>query len=217
MYIQLRATKNITVKGVLTTYHSGDWVDVGKQTARLWIAAGDAWVPPATRLELLPSDCAILVRGSGAVPANIDGIIIESMGARTWAAGLPHAYNLIYKAGTILRPELLQVGFNLLTKWDAVVPLVSYKQTAGQLGDAADREATKELIYDLRVPPYDTRLIFVRKNEAGESLLHEWWQQLGRDDIPKRDERLAFLRAFFIVKPRLCAAPVSWVGKSYDQ
>lgn len=219
MYIKLKSIQHLPDEsGTMRSYNPGDWVDVGRQKAQLLIAAGQAEVMTSQRLELLPSDCAIIVRGSGSLPpGNIDGITIESMGDQTWADGLPHAYCLFYKTGTVLRTELLQVGFNLLTRWDAVIPLLSYQQTAANIGSPEDRAATKELIGDLRVPAYDTRLLYVRKNDAGAGLIAEWWRQLGREDIPKRSADLAFLRAVFVVKPRLCAAPVSWVGKSHDQ
>ncbi len=217
MYIKLKSIKYIPNEhGTITTYHPGDWVDVGRQTAQLWIAAGDAELLPAQRLELLPADCAILVRGAGNVPGNISGIAVERCDFMTSIA-LPHSYCLFYTAGTTLRGDLLHVGFNLLSKWDLVVPLWSYQQVAGHLGTEEDRAATREVIRDLRVPAYDTRLVFVRKNDAGESLIALWHDEMTRADLHQHDERLAFMRALWIVKPRICAAPVSWVGKTSDQ
>ena len=213
MYIQLKAMKHIDVKGVTRTFHPGDWIDVGKQTARLWLAAGEAWIPPASRLELLPADCAILTRGEGS-PPHVEGITVEPFDPGN---PLAHGHNLIYTLGAPLRIDLLQVGFNLLGKWDAVAPLWSYKDTALRLGTEPDREATKEAIFDLRVPAYDTRLLFVRRNESGQALMAAWGAELVRPDLTKHDERLAFLRALFQVKPRICAAPVTWVSKDYDK
>lgn len=164
---------------------------------------------------MMPGDCGILVRGEIAIHDRIDGITIEQMTDPMWAE-LPHGYCLIYKSGAPLRTELLQVGFNLLTKWDAIAPILSYRQTAANIGDPLERGATEQAIGDLRVPVYDTRLIYVRNNEAGQELIARWHQEHTREDLPKHDERLAFMRALFAVKPRLCAAPVSWLGKHHD-
>lgn len=213
-WVQLKSIQHIKVDGITKTFNPGDWVEVGRQQAARWLASGAAWIPPTQKLDMMPGDCGIVVRGDTPIRQQIDGISIENMTG--WPDALPHAYCLFYKSGTMLRTELLQVGFNLLTKWDAVVPLWSYQQVAGQLGDPLDRAATKEAIGDLRVPAYDTRLIYVRANEAGQALMATFAQELGRADLEHHDERLAFLRAVFAVKPRLCAAPVSWVGKQYD-
>ena len=47
--VRLLAIKHISVGGKLRAFHPGDWVRVGRQTARVWIAAGQlgAARPPA--------------------------------------------------------------------------------------------------------------------------------------------------------------------------
>jgi hypothetical protein len=46
MWVRLKATKYIEVRGKLTRFPPGAWVQVGKQTARQWLAAGEAEIDP---------------------------------------------------------------------------------------------------------------------------------------------------------------------------
>ena len=45
MWIQLLQPKTIDRAGVNTRFNTGDWVDVGKHTALLWISDGTAHIP----------------------------------------------------------------------------------------------------------------------------------------------------------------------------
>lgn len=63
MWIQLRVIKHIEVLGKMTTYHPGDWVDVGKQQALAWARSGEAALPQA-----VPSTSAVIARAQGIIP-----------------------------------------------------------------------------------------------------------------------------------------------------
>lgn len=120
---------------------------------------------------------------------------------------LPFAKTLITVPGTRVPWELLPAAWSFLEKWDAAVPLWRYDVTAASVGTAAEREATQAVIRDLRVLMHSTELLFVRRNEAGEALLAAWLEEMAAGS----DKRLAFLRAVYRVKPRLCVLPVSWL------
>jgi len=121
---------------------------------------------------------------------------------------LTHEKTLFVSPGVLVPWDLLPAACHFLDRWDAACPLWKYGVTADQIGEADERALTTEILPDLRVLLYAHELLFVRKNEAGQALLETWRRECERG----ADERLAFLRAYYQVKPRLCVLPISWLG-----
>jgi len=115
--------------------------------------------------------------------------------------------NLLWDASAHLRLEMIPIGFNLLTKWDLAVPLMPDTILAADLGTPAERELTKAIIHDLRVPVYNTAVMFLQRNRTTERLMGLWYEEKALG------EPLAFLRALGRAQPKplLCALPFSWV------
>ena len=105
--------------------------------------------------------------------------------------------------------DLLPSGFHFLRRWDAAAPLWRYGVLASDVGTKAERKRTKAVTLDLRILLYEPGLLFVRATKAGRALLETWRAECRRGE----DERLAFLRALHIVKPRFCALPRSWLAE----
>jgi len=211
MWVRLKALKHIHVKGVTTAFQKGDWVDVSEQTANLWMAQGDA--------ETLDVDASKLKEvGAGAVVTRADGFteaidrLKGHIEIRVGPPEVPWPRTLIWDSTCLLRAELAPVGFGLLATWDAAVPLWDYEKLACDVGDEKDRAATEKVIRDLRVPLYETRQMYVRKCIVGKQLVDIWQQEC----MEGGDEKLAFLRALYQVKPLIRALPVTWVRPSYD-
>ncbi len=214
MWIRLRVQKNIVSHGQIKHYRPGDWVDIGRQIAQDWIAAGEAYSADAIEVEGgLQSTSGIAVRGplSDAWRERLDktdGLKLAFYEA-DWTPELPFTETLIWHTSLELRLDLMKVGFNWLKKWQVVVPLYDYTTLAANVGTPAEREKTQAIIRDLRVPLRDTRLIFVRRCDDTRLLMKTWAEQT----TPGFDERLAFLRALYTVKPVVCDTPASWVGR----
>jgi hypothetical protein len=113
----------------------------------------------------------------------------------------------IVEAATRLPFDLLPAAWGFLEKWDAAVPLWRPGVLAADVGTAGEREATAARIRDLRVPLLACELLFVRRNEAGQALIAAWLEEMQGGP----DKRLAFLRANYRVKPRVCVLPASWL------
>jgi hypothetical protein len=124
------------------------------------------------------------------------------------ALSLPFDRTLITKPGTAVPWELLPAAWELLDKWDAAVPFWEYTETAVNVGSHEDRKRTQDVVRDLRVLLHATELVFVKKNQVGIDLVSCWQDELAHGG----DERLAFLRATYKVKPRLCILPTSWLN-----
>lgn len=206
MWVKLRSIQRLSKHGQITTYHPGDWAEVPDQEAKRLIAAGQAWVPAGTDTLLVPPNAGVVVRGDGEygwLKAHYSTLPIQPGPVDT-----PYVYNAIWHTHVPLRPELLVIGFHLLNRWDIAVPLLSYDKMARDIGSEKDRKATEAVILDLRVPLYNTELIFVRGTGAGKVIMNAW-----RASLSEGDERLAFLRALWAVKPRICALPDTWSMK----
>lgn len=218
MYIQLKAVRYIRRAGVQITYRPGDWLeigtDVGKQTAILWVAEGAAHMPQLPGGEGLKAlsvaagegaDWGVVVRGGNFKDAR-KRLPTTRLQVVAGDKELPFASTLLWSPPAPLRAELLPIGFLRLERgWQLAVPLLSYERLANTVGTPEDRALTQKVVPDLRVLLYDTRLIFARRCADIERLMRVWASEPG-------DERLAFLRALFAIKPIICALPQRWVG-----
>lgn len=103
---------------------------------------------------------------------------------------------------------LVDAGFRFLDRWECAAPLVNGLLAEG-IGGPSDQERTKAITRDLRVLVYATDLLFLRQCEASERLVETW-----QAESDHGDERLAFLRALYLVKPLMLALPRSWIAES---
>lgn len=124
---------------------------------------------------------------------------------------LPFEKTLFVYPGTRVPWDLLPAAWHFLERWDAAVPLWRYGALAQDAGRPPERHATQAIVRDLRVMLHATQLLFVRRNEAGTALVAAWAEELARFEAA--DDQLAFLRAMYRVKPRLCVLPVSWLAE----
>ncbi len=120
---------------------------------------------------------------------------------------IPYEKTLFVEAGTRVPFDLLPAAWYFLDRWDAAVPLWRYGVTAADVGKPEERKLTEMIVRDLRVLLHSTELLFVRRNGAGQSLMKAWQEEC----VKGEDRRLAFLRALYVIKPRLCALPTTWL------
>jgi hypothetical protein len=110
--------------------------------------------------------------------------------------------------------QLVEAGYHLVTLWDAAAALMvgdddQHVRLAADIeGTDTERKRTVKLLGDLRVPIYASELLFVRRSEMTIDLIETWRAEM----VHGPEERLAFLRAFFLTKPKLCALPSIWTG-----
>ena len=153
-------------------------------------------------------DCGILTMGrSVKISASARRLGLQLRQGRKWK---PSWARTLFVSGKYQVPwDLLPSGFHFLKRWDAAAPLWRYGVLAQDVGTPAERKRTAKLTLDLRIPLYEPGLLFIRSSEAGLALLETWRAECR----PGGDERLAFLRALHIVKPRFCALPRSWLAE----
>ena len=126
---------------------------------------------------------------------------------------LPWDKVVFVEPGTEVPWDLLPAAWHFLERWDAAVPLWRYSVNAADVGSKEERKATQAVVRDLRVLLHAVELLFVRNNEDGQALMHAYRQELAGGD----NKRLAFLRAYYETKPKLCVLPRTWLRKIYER
>jgi len=116
---------------------------------------------------------------------------------------------LFASSARVIPWHMVGAGYRFLNAWDAAAPLWRYNVLAGDIGEPGERARTEKIIRDLRVPLYAPELLFVANTETGRELVRVWREEARGD----ADERLAFLRAMHLVKPRLCTLPTIWLSE----
>jgi hypothetical protein len=197
--------------GILTTYQPGDWLPVKNQQLRILLAKGQVEIQPQaykTVLDLV--DCGVVI-----IDGNLENAqkYIAKASRHIEVVGddvrLAFPRTLLWDGQCKMRLDLMPVGFHRLTTgWQVAAPIYSYQVLAQDIGDEEDRARTLEIVRDLRVPVYDSRMVFVRRCGDTERLMEAWEAEGGGD------ERLALLRALYIVKPTICALPPSWIKRT---
>lgn len=133
--------------------------------------------------------------------------------------GLAYDKTLFVEPRTEVPWDLLPAAWHFLERWDAAVPLWRYGVNAADVGSKAERKRTQAIVRDLRVLLHSVELLFVRDNADGRALMTAYLEELGRTEFGEgsNEKRLAFLRAFYRVKPRLCVLPRSWLAQIYQR
>lgn len=200
VYVQLLVSRALDGRN----YQRGDWVEVGKQTALRWVAEGSARVLSAQKLALDP-DCGVVIRGvEDAVQSRLARVSLTAK-TQPGSLDLPWPRTLLWNGGCKLRPELIPAGFGFLDVWEVACPLLSHSLTAGEVGIEDERRRTEALIGDLRVPLFDSNVVFARQCDSVRSLIQAWQEE------KVQDEQHAFLRAVYRVKPLILALPATWI------
>lgn len=219
MWVQLQSIQYVTENGKPVTHYPGDWVDVGKQTALLWIQRGDAAVPERGKygdFELSAGSGILILSGEPETEDQPNPArkalepFAEQVDIRVGARCLLWTKSMIWNPALDLRPDLVATGMMLLDSWQIAVPLGDYDQLASNTGSETERERTKAVTHDLRLPLYDTRLMFVRSCKETETLFERWEKEMAGG--AERDERHAFLRALYRTPLLILALPTTWTN-----
>lgn len=209
MWIQLLTEKTIETNGINVHYHRGDWIEVGRQTAHLWIQQGIAHRPDFDlSKEYIDLSSGIVLTGNlntqliNNIKQDLPGIDIEI----SQTPQMLFSENMIWSNGAKIKRENVMFGFKLLEKWQIAIPIFSYDILAIHLTDEQDKEYVRSILHDLRVPVYNTNLMFVRRCSDTQELF-DCWQN---EKQIVSDENIAFHIAYYKTKVLLNALPESW-------
>ena len=219
--------------GILKVYQPGDWFEVRNQELLRLQAEGKV----RTTREILSatfdfSACGVLWRGD----TNWDGLTdsMRELAVRgshhtitqmreygiavqfSNTISLPWEYTLLACAPVTVTTQNIALGFVRIEKgaewetWELAAQLADGLPLAEARGTDEERAATLEAIGDLRIPLYETSLLWVRKTKTTQALIDAWAAELAAG----ADEQHALARALYTRRVKMCTLPPRWVGAS---
>ena len=205
VWVKAKSIVRVDEAGQMKTYVPGDWCQMGKHQAREYLSRGQIEILRPAVLQSVQDlhDCSILTSEPVAEPAlsnlaaMFPGVPIQMQN------GTQPKQNryLLWDQSANLRRDLILTGFKLLEKWQLAVPLLDYDTLAENIGTDQERQETKAIIHDLRVPVYDCRVLFVRQCKETRKLFRLW----------SDGTQLGFLQALYQAKPIVNALPPTWI------
>jgi len=197
--------------GVRETFQPGDWLQVQPRDLLRYQAEGKIQTPSEILKATFDFSHAGILRLCKApiLPLGDFGISQE---AGDYPA-LPWKYTLITMRLAV-NAQNAALGFLRIEAqegWDAfemAAQLKSGYPLAESAGTPEERALTLATLGDLRIPMYDTSLLWVRRTEATLDLIGAWTEELkaGAD----RDH--AFLRVLYTRHVLLATLPPEWAG-----
>lgn len=211
MWVQLLKYQRIQNKaGQHIMHYPGEMVYVkNKKVCAGWIK-NEIAIDIRVAAKDVPDDTGILVLGNGRVPKWAEALELETAAG---GASLPFAFTILWDPKTRPQGALIVSALKVISRhaWDLAVPIYSYHKLARDCGRPEERIRTKAVIHDLRVPVYNPGLMFVERNERTEALISDW---IAEKVYPESDNRLAFMRALYHVKPYILPLPTLWIKPS---
>lgn len=223
-HVQIKAIKRVREHGKLVTYRPGDWVKVGKQTALEWIVDGSAHDPSGALGPALgrpkggkPStEYGLRIRGEQAkVDLRCVGRFQQDVSVSFGTPAVPYKYTLIWLPTVPASQKLVNTGFlrvqltdGAKEAWEMAICLASDNLMAANVGSEEEQAKTLKAIGDLRLPIYNTDLIWVRRTKVAVKTIEQWAEYLAAGE----DEQHSFLRTIYRTNPLICTLPPDWVS-----
>jgi hypothetical protein len=203
--------------------HPGDWIDIkNKNTLRKWIAIGKVdipyWLKDQAANQIFSTDCGVIIIGGD--KSSVKGAVFNTYASAlkfttSKVPALPHLHTLIWHAGFPIIKAQLILGYALINAdrkgyddWDMAAMLQQEDLLIQQIGNKNDIIKTKEIIGDGRLPVYDPRLVFVKRNDRTEKLVELWAQEIADGT----QEHHALVRALYLNPVKLCTLPERWLS-----
>jgi hypothetical protein len=212
----LKPLSRHTLGGGYISYQPGDWFECHNQEMRDLLARGMIdTTSDALKEEFDLSDAGVLARSN---TAPLPGIKQYGMGFeyRGGKLELPWELTLLWAPRERLAAFGAALGMTRIASgkaddvaWEMAAPLHRRIKTIGDTGSPAEKEKTLALLGDLRIPAYDTGVVWVRRTPATEEVIQLWQEELDAG----ADEAHAFLRVLYSHPVLLCTLPADWIGQ----
>ena len=128
---------------------------------------------------------------------------------------LPWERTLLWRTRTPITPEGAALGLmridaeNPDSAWEMAAMLKGVTLLARDVGTELEQERTLEVLGDLRLPVYETGILWVRRTETTEEVIRQWQAEVSAG----ADEQHAFIRTIYTHPVILCTLPANWVGQ----
>jgi hypothetical protein len=207
-----RAITRHSLEGGYLTFQPGDWFECRNQELLELTQAGLVrTTADVLRVEFVGGDAGVLAL-PGAVPPSTLGAYGLAM-QKGDVLALPWKRTLIMDKGVGCTAETVALGMMRLAPdsypaWEMVAKLASFTRTLASVGTEDEKARTLEALGDLRLPVYDTRLLWVRRTPATEEVIRLWRAEVEQGHDPQH----AFLRVVYRNPVALNTLPADWVG-----
>jgi len=209
----LKTLSRYDSSGAYKTYQPGDFFQCNNQELRdLLERRMIETAPGIIGAEYDFSHAGILAR-NGATPPDVNEYGIQVVSADRLE--LPWELTALWHRSA--RANALGVALGLTrvqtnaedVGWEMAVALQSHSRLAEHVGAAQDRQKTLDLLGDVRLPVYDTGVVWVRRTPATEEVIQRWQAELDAG----AGELHGFLRALYTTPVLLCTLPADWIGQ----
>lgn len=216
-WVQARTVlTRVTEDAQRVTYQPGDWFECRNVELLTLQASGKIrTVPEILRAMFDFTHTEILWRGPQQRAGTMSEYgIHERVALEPADLRLEQRYTLIARPGAVITPNSAALGFLRIEEragydaWEGAGCLMAGLRLANTYGSAEEQAHTLAALGDLRVPLYDTKLLWMRKTEATEDLLAAWSEELADG----ADEAHAFARALYARRVLWFTLPPDWVG-----
>ena len=201
-------------KGVYMNYAPGDWFECRNQEMAELLQQKKV---EASALDIRANfenmDAGVLTIGH-----DVPGDMCDKYGLeirRGDQLELPWERTVLWYPGASLTTEALVLGLMRIDAedpelaWEMAAMLDSESRLAQDVGTEEDKAFTMEVLGDLRLPVYGTKVLWVRKTEMTEEVLRLWRAEVDAG----ADERHAFVRTIYSCRVKLCTLPANWIGQ----
>jgi hypothetical protein len=222
-YVVLKSIQRVRERGKLVTYHPGDSIEVGRQTAEKWILEGSAYDPYGQVVKGAFSSVVSakgveygvrLLEEESSVSESSLGGLIGKLQVSYGPPECPYPYTFVWKTSKPVSMQLLNYGWLRISeanpieeRWEMAAMLVGLDKVIADVpAEAQTKEETLSVIGDLNVPVYEPRALWCRDTDSVKSLLHQYAGLLDMGVQPHH----AFMRALYQNDVALCTLPKDW-------
>ena len=163
VWVMLAREKRISVQGVSRDFHPGDWVQVGKQMAQAWIAAGEAVVPfPQAMTAEEPAGTAGVMVFGGSADYETD-IGVPFLCGKDAKRELLWEKTIWWNMDAPVQKHFFAIGYKFLDRWQVAAPLWDYRELALGEGTEEEREhASFAGVFGVAIEPFSPVLHVIR-------------------------------------------------------
>jgi len=208
-WVELITPCRVTAKnGRQILHYPGDVVEIKNKSRAVDLIKRKMAIPVGTE-DATMEGVGIIQRSGGSLPEWVTALGFPITKTSKW--DLPFRTTIFWHPIIKVQYSGARAALRTLrlSNWEIAVPIYSYTRLSDAIGTREEREDTKKIIHDLRVPAYEINFMFVKKNARTDELFLKFREHL----IKCKHERHAFLRALYQTRPYLLPLPVEWARK----
>jgi len=210
----IRPISRYDLSGAYRCYMPGDWFECHNQERRK--LARDGFIEghlAGISVNFAELDAGVLALGRRVPEDMFERYGIELQHSDTIT--LPWERTLLWRTGTRMTPEGAALGLmridaeNSSSAWEMAAMLKGETLLVRDVGTELEQERTLEVLGDLRLPVYETGVLWVRRTETTEEVIRLWQSEVADG----ADVQHAFIRTIYTHPVILCTLPPNWAGQ----